>query len=99
MVLMPTGDNVIIKTAKDENQGKTASGIILASKNTQERPDKGEVVAVGTGRILNNGDRLQPSVEVGDEVIFNKFAGTEIEVDEDKYLIIKEADILAVITK
>ena len=100
MVIMPTQDNIVIKLPKVDKEQKTQSGIILtgASKQ-QDMPEQGTVVAVGSGRILNNGTQLSPFIKDGDEVIFNKFAGTKITSDDAEYLIIKENDILAVIKK
>lgn len=99
MILIPRGDNIIVQIAKDENEGKTESGIILVQENKQQdKPDKGVVIAIGSGRVLNNGEILKPTVKEGDKVIFNKFSGTDIEVGEENYLIIKEADVLATIT-
>jgi chaperonin GroES len=97
MVLQPTWDNVVIKIQNQEAIQKTASGIILPKANGQEKQDQGEVVAIGPGRILNDGTFIKSSVSEGDKVIFNKFAGTEIQSGDDKYLIVKENDILAII--
>ena len=98
MVIMPTQDNLVIKLPEKEKEQITKSGIILTSSSVhQDLPEKGEVIAVGTGRILNNGTLLEPSVKKGDTVIFNRFAGTKITSEEKEYLIIKENDVLAVI--
>lgn len=95
---MPTQDNIVIKLEKVEKEQTTKSGIIITSSASQhDMPDQGKVAAVGAGRILNNGTRLEPLVKVGDEVIFNKFAGTKISSNNDEYLIIKENDILAIV--
>ena len=98
MVIMPTQDNLVIKLPEKEKEQTTKSGIILTSSSVQQDwPEKGEGIAVGTGRILNNGTLLEPSVKKGDTVIFNRFAGTKITSEEKEYLIIKENDVLAVI--
>lgn len=97
MVIMPTQDNIVIKLPKVEKETTTKSGIVIAASATQDMPEKGIVHAVGTGRILSNGSTLEPQVAIGNEVIFNKFAGTKIASGEDEYLIIKENDILAII--
>lgn len=97
MVIMPTQDNIVIKLPKTEKETKTKSGIVIAASATQDMPERGVIHAVGTGRILNNGSVIEPQVAVGNEIIFNKFAGTKITSGEDEYLIIKENDILAVI--
>jgi chaperonin GroES len=97
MIMAPVHDNVIIKIKKHEDNQKTAGGIILPKATNTEKQDTGEVVAVGSGRVLNNGDHIPMSVSEGNIVLFNKFAGTEIESGDDLYLIIKENDILAII--
>lgn len=96
---MPTSDNVVIKIQEEEQSNTTASGIYIPKTNNQVRPDRGIVVAVGTGRVLNSGTVLPCVAEVGDDVLFNKFAGTEIVTPEGKFLMIKENDILAIITE
>lgn len=100
MVIMPTQDNIVIKLPKVDKEPKTQSGIILTGASKQpDMPEQGEVVAVGTGRLLNNGTRIEPLVSKGDKVIFNKFAGTKITAEEEEFLIVKENDILAIIKK
>ncbi len=99
-MIQPTHDNLLVKINKVEEQKekKTASGLILTAKN--EMPEKesiGIVEAIGQGRYLPSGTLIPSCANVGDKVIFNKFAGTEI-VDEDiTYLLLKENDILAII--
>lgn len=97
MVIMPTQDNIVIKLPRVEKEQTTKSGIIIANNAQQEVPEKGEVVAVGRGRMLNNGTVIEPQIKVGDEVIFSKFAGSRIVSGEDEFLIVKENDILAII--
>lgn len=101
MIIQPIGDNVVVKLPKIETQKKTASGIIYNVSGTEQslRQDIAEVIAVGEGRTLNNGNVISLKVKKGDEVIYNKYAGTEVIVDEEKYLIIKECDILAITRK
>lgn len=100
MVIMPTQDNIVIKLPKVEKEQKTQSGIILTgAAQQQDMPEQGTVMAVGSGRLLNNGTRIEPQVVEGDQVIFNKFAGTKITSEDGEYLIIKENDILAIIKK
>ena len=100
MNIRPLGDNIIIKLEKIETKKVTNSGILLPVSGTEQtlRKDIATVVAVGEGRTLNNGTIRDPRVKPGDRVIYNKYAGTEIqtEQDETKYLIIKESDILAI---
>jgi chaperonin GroES len=93
-VLKPLGDRVVIEVIETEE--KTASGIVLPD-TAKEKPQEGKVVAVGKGRVLDSGERVAPEVEVGDRIIFSKYAGTEVKYDGKEYLILRESDILAVI--
>ena len=93
-MIKPLGNRVVIKVS--EGDMKTASGIVLPD-TAKEKPQEGEVVAVGTGKMLDNGTRAQMEVKTGDKVIFSKYSGSEVKVDEQNYLIIRESDILAVL--
>ena len=93
-MIRPLGDRVVIKVS--EGDMKTASGIVLQD-TAKEKPQEGEVVAVGTGKMLDNGTRAQMEVKTGDKVIFSKYSGSEVKVDEQNYLIVRESDILAVL--
>lgn len=99
MILQPIGDNLVIKIKDKEKEEVTSSGLILLNSGTQQslRTDIGEVIAVGEGRTLNTGKILPLTAKVGEKVLYNKYAGTEVIVDTNKYLIIKETDILAVV--
>ena len=90
--LMPLEDHVIVEAVEEETT--TKSGIILPSDN-KEKPSKGKVIAVGAGKILDNGSRAPIDVAVGDIVYFTKYAPDEIEVDGNKYLVIKQSSLLA----
>ena len=93
MALVPLGDRIlVIRSEEDEQQ--TSGGIIIPD-TAKEKPQKGEVVAVGKGRILDNGERQAVDVEVGDKVLFTKFGWTEITHDNVEYLILREDEILA----
>lgn len=92
-MLRPLGDRVVVKVLEAEE--KTAGGIILPD-TAKDKPQEGEIVAVGTGRVLDNGTRVAVEVQVGDRVIFSKYGGTEVKVDNTEYLIIRESDLLAV---
>jgi chaperonin GroES len=94
MMLKPLGDRVVIRVLEKEE--KTQSGIFLPD-TAKEKPQEGEVVAVGPGKVTDDGKRIAPEVKVGDKIIFSKYAGNEIKVDGDEVLIISERDILAVI--
>ncbi|MCC8049186.1 MAG: co-chaperone GroES [Clostridiales bacterium] len=95
MKLVPLGDRVVLK--QQEAEEKTKSGIILTSK-TQEKPQEGEVVAVGPGGMVD-GKEVQMTVKVGDKVIYSKYAGNEVKLGEDEYIIVKQSDILAVVAE
>ena len=88
----PLDDRVIVETMEAEE--KTAGGIVLTD-SAQEKPQRGKVVAVGPGRLLDNGERGQLSVAVGDEVIYGKYGGMDIEVNGEEVKIVRESDILA----
>lgn len=96
MTLQPIGDNIILEIEIKKKHEKTNGGVILINEGTEQslRTEEGTVVAVGDGRVLNDGRILPLTVSVGDKVIYNKFAGTELKVDDKKYLILKETDIL-----
>jgi chaperonin GroES len=93
-LIKPLGDRVIIELVASEE--KTASGIVLPD-TAKEKPQEGKVVSVGTGRVLDNGERVALEVAVGDRIIFSKYAGTEVKYEGTEYLILRESDILAVI--
>jgi chaperonin GroES len=95
MKAKPMHDYVIVK-AVAENE-VTASGIVLPDTVDKGRPEKGEVIAVGPGKLLDNGQRAAMSVKVGEKVMFKKYSPDEIEIDKEEYLIINEKDILAVL--
>ena len=99
MILEPIGDNIVIELPQEESkENKTQSGILLPKKTEAEaRKDIAKVVAVGSGRILNNGEVLPPVVKAGDMVLFNKYAGTLLSLDGKNYLLIKECDLLAIL--
>lgn len=91
--LVPIGDRVVIKPQPDEQ--KTKSGIVLPD-SAKEKPSEGTVVAVGTGRILDNGQRIPIEVKIGDKVIYSKYGGNEVKIDNEEYIILAERDILAI---
>jgi len=78
-----------------EAEEKTKGGIVLPD-TAKDRPQEGEVVAVGPGKVLEDGTRLTPEVKVGDRVIYSKYSGTEVKIDGEEYLIVRESDILAI---
>ncbi|WP_227764312.1 co-chaperone GroES [Zhaonella formicivorans] len=92
-MLKPLADRVVVKVISAEE--KTQGGIVLPD-TAKEKPQEAEVVAVGPGKILENGSRQAPEVKVGDRVIFAKYSGTEVKLDGVEYLILRESDILAI---
>lgn len=94
MNLKPLGDRLIVKPTEQEET--TAAGIVLP-ETAKEKPQKGEVLAAGPGGRDDSGDRIEMDVSVGDKVLFAKYSGTEIKVDGDKLLILRESDILAIV--
>jgi len=92
--LKPLNDRILIKPLK-ENE-KTSSGIFLP-QTAEEKSDKGEIIAVGPGKLLKNGERSTMSVKPGDKVLFKKYSADEVKIDKEEYLIVSEEDILAII--
>ncbi|MBE5958007.1 MAG: co-chaperone GroES [Lachnospiraceae bacterium] len=93
MKLRPLGDRVVLKQASPEE--KTQSGIILTSQS-QEKPQQAEVVAVGPGGMVE-GKEIAMAVKVGDKVIYSKYAGNEVKIEDEEYIIVKQSDILAIV--
>lgn len=93
--LTPLGDRVVVKPVQRDEV--TKSGIVLPD-TAKEKPQRGEIIAVGKGRLTDTGERLPMDVQTGDRVLFAKYAGTEFKLDEDEYLILSEKDILAIVT-
>ncbi|ALA51947.1 co-chaperone GroES [Shouchella clausii] len=93
-MLKPLGDRIIIEQIQSEE--KTASGIVLPD-SAKEKPQEGKVVAVGTGRVTDNGEKVALEVKEGDSIIFSKYAGTEVKYEGTEYLILRESDVLAII--
>lgn len=94
MKFKPLNDRVLVIRTEDEN--KTKGGIIIPD-TAKEKPQKGKVIAVGPGKMGENGNRIPLDVKVGDHVIFSKYAGNEIKIDNTEHVFMKEADILAVV--
>jgi len=92
-VLKPLADRVVVKPIEQEE--RTKGGIVLPD-TAKEKPQEGEIVAVGPGRLLDNGQRAPLEVAVGDRVLFARYSGTEFKVDGETYLVLRESDILAV---
>ena len=94
MQLRPLGDRVLVKPEKAEQ--KTASGLYISS-GAQEKPQRGEVIAVGAGKLDDKGERIPVDVKVGDVVIYGKDGGNEVKIDGEEYLLMRDSDIYAVV--
>ncbi|MDI6732774.1 MAG: co-chaperone GroES [Planctomycetota bacterium] len=94
MKLKPIGEKIIVE--RIEPEGKTKGGIVLPD-TAKEKPKEGKVIAVGVGKLLENGSRVSPAVKIGDKVIFTSFAGSEVKLDNKEYLIMSEDDVLAIV--
>lgn len=94
MNVKPLADRVIVKPLEAEE--KTAGGIIIPD-NAKEKPQKGEIVAVGTGKIADSGQLIEMTLKAGDKVLYGKYSGTEVAVDGEDLLIMRESDVLAII--
>ena len=95
MKLKPLGDRLIVQVVEEEET--TASGIVLPD-TAKEKPQRGKVVAVGDGKLDEDGDRIPVDVSEGDEVLYSKYGGTEIEVEGEDLLVLRESDVLARVT-
>jgi chaperonin GroES len=96
MKLKPLGDRVLVKPVEEEET--TASGIVLPD-TAKEKPQKGEVLAVGDGKLDDEGKRVKLDVSKGDEVLYSKYGGTEITVEGEDLLVLRESDVLAIVQK
>ena len=96
MKIRPLQDRIIVKRVAEEE--KTKGGIIIPD-SAKEKPMEGEVIAVGSGKVLDNGTKSTPEVKVGDRILFSKYAGTEVKIEGEEHLIMREDDILGIIEK
>ena len=96
MKIKPLRDRIIVK--REDSQEKTKGGIIIPD-SAKEKPIEGRIIAVGAGKVLENGKTAAPEVKAGDRVLFSKYAGTEVKIDGEEHLILKEEDILGIIEK
>ena len=92
--IRPLDDRIVVE--QNEAEETTAGGIVLPD-SAQEKPQRGKVVAVGPGRLLDSGERGKPSVRKGDEVFYGKYAGSDVDVNGGNYVILRETDVLAII--
>jgi chaperonin GroES len=96
MGLKPLEDRIVVK--RYESEEKSDGGIFLPD-SAQEKPQRGKVVAVGQGKVLDSGERSTMSLKVGDKVLFGKYSGTDVKIDDDEYVIMRESEVLAKIKK
>jgi len=96
MKIRPLQDRIIVKRMAEEEM--TKGGIIIPD-SAKEKPMEGKVIAVGNGKVLDNGQKTKPDVKAGDKVLFSKYAGTEVKIDGEEHLIMREDDILGIIEK
>jgi len=92
--IQPLGDRVVVKALARETV--TKSGLVLPD-TAKEKPQEGEILAVGPGKVLDNGKRTTPEVKVGERVVFARYAGTEIKIDGEEYLILRESDVMGIV--
>lgn len=97
MKIKPLHDRVLVKRIDDEEE-EVRGGIVIPD-TAKEKPQEGEVVAVGEGKILDNGTKVKMSVKAGDRVLFGKYSGSEVKLGDEEFLVMREDDILGVITK
>jgi chaperonin GroES len=95
MKIRPLGDRILVKRIKEEE--KTKGGIIIPD-TAKEKPQEGKVVAVGKGKVTEDGKIVAPDVKAGDKILFGKYSGSEIKLDGDEHIVLREDDILGVIT-
>ncbi|MCX7803988.1 MAG: co-chaperone GroES [Planctomycetota bacterium] len=93
-VITPLGDKILVKRLEAEE--KTKGGIVLPD-TAKEKPKEGKVIAVGSGRLLDNGKRAEFQVKKGDRILFSSYAGTEIKIEGEEYLLMPEEDVLAIV--
>ena len=94
--IRPVGDRLVVKPAAKEEV--TRSGIVIPD-TAKEKPQEGEVIAVGSGKLLDNGERVPMEIKVGDRVLYAKYGGTEFKLDGEDYLVMRESDVLAILVK
>jgi chaperonin GroES len=93
MKVRPLQDRILVQRIEEE---ETTKGGIIIPDTAKEKPQQGKVIAVGKGKMLDNGSRVEPDVKAGDQILFGKYAGTEIKIEGEEYLIMREDDILGI---
>lgn len=94
MTIKPLADRVVVKPVEEQ---EAMQGSIIIPDTAKEKPMQGTIVAVGSGKISDNGSKIEMSVKVGDKVLYGKYSGTEVTIDKEDYLIMRESDIFAII--
>jgi len=94
MDIKPLSDRILVKAFEEEEMKK---GGIIIPDTAKEKPQKGEVMAIGPGRLADDGQRLPMEVKAGDKVLYGKYSGSEVTIDDDKYIILRESDVLAIL--
>jgi len=94
MNVKPLEDRIIVRPLEAEE--KTAGGIIIPD-NAKEKPQKGEIVAVGPGKVSDKGTKIEMTLKKGDKILYGKYSGTEVKIDGEDYLIVRESDVLAIL--
>jgi len=94
MNIKPLADRILVKPI---DQPEKKKGGIIIPDTAKEKPQEGEVIAIGKGRLTDAGERVAPEVKKGDKVLFGKYSGTEISIDDENYLILRESDVLAIV--
>ncbi|HZD03451.1 MAG TPA: co-chaperone GroES [Longimicrobiales bacterium] len=92
--IQPLADRVVVKALEETEQMR---GGLYIPDTAKEKPQQGEIIAVGPGKVGDDGNRIEPEVAVGDRVLYGKYSGTEVNVDGEEYLILRESDVLAII--
>ena len=96
MTIRPLYDRIVVKRIEQKEQ---MQGGLYIPDSAKEKPQEGEVIAVGSGKLLDNGDRVPMEIKVGDRVLYAKYGGTEFKLDGEDYLVMRESDVLAVLVK
>jgi chaperonin GroES len=94
MTVQPLGDRVMVRRLEEEEQQR---GGIIIPDTAKEKPQEGEIVAVGTGKLGDNGERTPLEVSVGDKILFGKYSGTEVKLEDEEFLMMREEDILGIV--
>ncbi|MBN2171095.1 MAG: co-chaperone GroES [Candidatus Krumholzibacteriota bacterium] len=94
MDIKPLSDRILVKAFEEDEMKK---GGIIIPDTAKEKPQKGEVMAIGPGRLTDDGERLPMEVKAGDMVLYGKYSGSEVTIDDDKYIILRESDVLAIL--